>query len=94
VTRSEPGVDDPHEILGPEERISVEEMIASYTINGAFANFLDRETRSLEVGKKADNVVFDKNLFEIATSEISKIKVLMTIFIGKEVYKGKAIFKL
>lgn len=93
VTRCEPGVDDPNEILGPEERVSVEEMIACYTINGAFANFMEKETGSLEVGKKADIVVLNKNLFEIAPSEISKTKVLMTIFEGSEVYRDMTIFE-
>ncbi len=71
-----------NEIIGPEERVSVEEMIACYTINGAFANFLEKETGSLEVGKKADIVVLDKNLFEIVPSEISKTQVLMTILLS------------
>ena len=38
-------------------------------------------------GKRADFVVFDRNLFEIPTSEISEATVLMTIFDGRTVYK-------
>ena len=91
VTRCEPGVEDPNEVLGPEERVSVEEMIASYTINGAYANFLEGETGSLEVGKKADIIVLDQNLLENPSSKISETKVLMTIFEGKEIYRDASI---
>jgi hypothetical protein len=86
ITRSQSTSDDPGEILWPEERVTLEQMIRSFTINGAYANFLENETGSLEVGKKADLIVLDKNLFKIPVSEISKAKVLMTLFEGKEVF--------
>ena len=86
ITRSEFNTTDSTEILWPEERVSLEQMIRSFTINGAYANFLEKETGSIEVGKKADLVVLDKNLFEIPVNEIYKAKVLMTLFEGKEVF--------
>jgi len=86
ITRSEFNTTDSTEILWPEERVSLEQMIRSFTINGAYANFLENETGSIEVGKKADLVVLDKNLFEIPVNEIHKVKVLMTMFEGKEVF--------
>ena len=61
-------------------------MIRSFTINGAYANFLEKETGSIEVGKKADLIVLDKNLFEIPVTDIYKAKVLMTLFEGKDVF--------
>jgi hypothetical protein len=42
---------------------------------------------SLEVGKRADFVVLDRNLFEIPASEISEAEVLMTVFDGRTVYE-------
>jgi hypothetical protein len=86
ITRSEFNTTDPKEILWPEERVTLEQMIRSFTINGAYANFLEKETGSIEVGKKADLIVLDKNLFEIPVTEISKAKVLMTLFQGQEVF--------
>ncbi len=43
---------------------------------------------SIEVGKHADMVFLDRNLFEIDPTEISDVKVLKTIFAGKPVYSA------
>jgi predicted amidohydrolase YtcJ len=86
MTRSVPGVTDPKEILWPAERATLEQMIVSFTINGAYANFLENTTGSIEAGKMADLIVLDKNLFTIPVEEISKVKVVLTFFAGKEVF--------
>jgi len=91
ITRCIPGETDPSQILGPDERVSLEDMIAGYTINGAFANFVENETGSIEVGKKADMVVLDRNLFEIPETEIADTNVLMTLFEGKAIYRDVAL---
>ena len=87
ITRSEIGgsTEPP---LWPEECVSLEDMIASFTINGAYANFIDQETGSLEVGKQADVIILDQNLFEIPTNEIAQTKVLLTFVDGKEVFRA------
>jgi predicted amidohydrolase YtcJ len=90
TTRCEPGIIDSDEVLWPQECMSLDEMIASFTINGAYANFLEQDTGSLEVGKAADLVVLDRNLFEIPASEINRTKVLLTLFEGKEVYRDNS----
>ena len=91
ITRSCLGVTDPKEILWPEERATLEQMIASFTINGAYANFLENTTGSIEVGKMADLIVLDKNLFKVPVAEISKVKVVLTFFAGKEVFADSVI---
>lgn len=73
----------------PEERISLPEAIAGYTIRGAYLDFTEKETGSIEVGKAADLVVLDRNLFEIPPSRIHEAKVLWTLLEGKEVYRAK-----
>ena len=76
------------EVLWPEECSGLEDMIASFTYNGAYANFLENEIGSIEVGKQADIIVLDQNLFEIPANEIANTKVLLTIIGGKEIYKA------
>jgi predicted amidohydrolase YtcJ len=71
----------------PEEVVDLPTMLAAYTINGAYGLFQEHETGSLEVGKAADLVVLDRNLFEIPAHEIGKAKVLLTLLEGKEVYR-------
>jgi predicted amidohydrolase YtcJ len=72
--------------LLPEEAITLPEAVAAFTINAAYTNRLDKDTGSIEVGKRADLVVLDRNLFEIPASEISDTKVLLTLFEGKPVH--------
>jgi len=70
----------------PGEEVTIGEAIASYTINGAFANFQDEVTGSLETGKLADIVVLDKNLFDLEPVRISETRVMLTFLGGKLVH--------
>jgi predicted amidohydrolase YtcJ len=88
MTRTVPGVTDPKEALWPAERATLAQMIASFTINGAYANFLENTTGSIEVGKTADLIVLDQNLFHVPVEEISKAKVILTLFAGKIVFSA------
>jgi predicted amidohydrolase YtcJ len=71
----------------PEELVDLRTILACYTINGAYANFQERETGSIEVGKAADLAVLDRNLFETPPQEIHLTRVLLTLLGGKEVYR-------
>jgi predicted amidohydrolase YtcJ len=72
--------------LWPEEAVTVEQLIAAFTINGAYANFLEDETGSLEVGKSADLVVLSENILELPAERISEAEVLLTLFRGEPVF--------
>ena len=74
------------EVYLPDERIDLPEAIAAFTINAAFVNSLEDETGSLEVGKLADLVVLDRNLFAIDPADISETRALLTMFRGKAVH--------
>jgi predicted amidohydrolase YtcJ len=85
VTRQDPYDSGP--ILDESERVDVATMIDAYTINGAWIMGLDDRQGSIEVGKRADLVVLDRNLFEIPHSDISKAEVVLTVFDGRDVYR-------
>ncbi|WP_397571488.1 amidohydrolase [Schlesneria sp. T3-172] len=72
----------------PEETVDLSLMLAAYTINGAYVNFQEQETGSIEVGKAADLIVLDRNLFEIPRHEIHQAKVLLTLLEGEPVYRS------
>ncbi len=78
--------DDSYPVFIPEERIDLESAIVGFTINAAFVNKHEDETGSIEVGKLADLIVIDKNLFELEPEDISETKVLLTLFAGEPVY--------
>lgn len=72
------------------ESASLDQMIRSYTINNAYLMFNEDKVGSIEVGKRADLVVLEKNLFDIPVEEIDETKILMTIFDGQEVFRHPA----
>ncbi len=46
-------------------------------------------TGSIEIGKAADIIVVDQNIFKIPITDVHKTKVLMTIIEGETVYQSK-----
>jgi len=71
----------------PEQKISLEEAVKGYTLNGAYAEFSENMKGSVEKGKVADLVVLSRNIFKIPPDEIQKTEVKMTILNGKIIYK-------
>jgi urease alpha subunit len=65
---------------------NVEEAIKCYTINAAYVMRQEEKTGSLEVGKYADLIILDRDIFTIPVNTISKAKVELTLLGGKEVY--------
>jgi predicted amidohydrolase YtcJ len=85
ITRRDPYTNE-GPVLGAGERVDLDTMIAAYTIEGAYLMGLEAEQGSIEVGKRADLVVLDRNLFEVPASQINEAKVRMTVFDGRIVY--------
>ena len=85
VTRLDPDgkTDEP---LGENEEINLAQAIENYTLNSAYVNFLDVDTGSIEIGKLADIIVLDRNLFDIPASEINQVRVIATLFRGELVF--------
>ena len=71
----------------PEERLSREQALQSYTINNALAAFEEDIKGSLESGKLADITVLSKDILTIDEDEITSTEVLYTIVGGNVLYE-------
>lgn len=72
----------------PEEKLTVDEALRAYTVNNAFAGFMENKTGKLLPGYYADIAILSHNLFEIPSEEIKNVRVMRTVVNGKEVYKN------
>jgi len=84
VTRQAPGGGG--EVLGAQERITLEQAIDIFTRQSARQMNFDHATGTLEEGKLADFIVLDRNIFEIPVTQIHDTKVLYTFIDGEKVY--------
>jgi len=69
----------------PEQTIDLETALRAYTINGAYANFVDNNRGSITPGKYADLVLISENLFKIPAEKIKDVKVEWTMVGGRQV---------
>ena len=74
----------------PEEKISLEESIKAYTINGAEGTFEGHVRGSIKVGKYADLVIIDRNLFNIPPEDLINMEIDLTMVNGDIVYERVA----
>ncbi|MCP4148992.1 MAG: amidohydrolase [bacterium] len=71
------------------QRMSREEALRSYTINGAYASFEENIKGSLAPGKLADITILSKNIMTIPENEIPNTQVLYTIVGGKILFQAE-----
>ncbi|HSH76090.1 MAG TPA: amidohydrolase family protein, partial [Longimicrobiales bacterium] len=86
VRRVDPRLDE-GEAWIPEERVALRDIVYAYTMGGAFAGDLESETGSISEGKSADLVVLDRDVFRVPPTEISDVRVDLTILRGRVVYR-------
>ena len=70
----------------PDERLTRAEALKGMTLDAAYASFAEQELGSLSRGKKADFVVFDRDIMAIPVKEILEVKVKATVVDGGVVY--------
>jgi predicted amidohydrolase YtcJ len=70
----------------PEQRISVAQAIAGYTIGAAYASHREDTEGSLEPGKLADMIIVSRNPFEVDPHRLGKTEVKLTMVGGRVVY--------
>ncbi len=72
--------------LNRDEAVPLETMLAAYTRNAAYLMHQEQDTGTVEVGKQADLVVLERNLFEIPPETINETRVVRTFLEGRQVY--------
>jgi predicted amidohydrolase YtcJ len=73
----------------PEQRISVEDAVRGYTSVPAEFYRQTHEMGTLTPGKWADMIVLDRDIFQVDPMEIADMRVEMTIFDGRIVYRSE-----
>jgi len=71
----------------PEQKITVEEALRCYTVNNAYAMWMENEIGKIETGMLADIAVLSADLFTIAPEKIENVKVDITIFDGRVIHQ-------
>ncbi len=72
----------------PAQKLTVEEAVRAFTSGAAYASFGEHETGTIEVGKRADLTVLDRDVLTIAPAEILQTRAAMTIVRGRVVYEA------
>ncbi|NLP63159.1 amidohydrolase [Paraburkholderia sacchari] len=83
LTRQLAGEPDAAVFPDINERLSIPQLIAAYTIHGAYQLGMEKEIGSLSVGKRADLIVLERDLFEVGKYEIGKVDVGLTMMNGE-----------
>jgi predicted amidohydrolase YtcJ len=76
-------------VLNESEVVEREEMIRAYTIHAARSMLLDQWSGSITVGKKADFVLVDRDVFLVSSDVIRDTKVIWTMFAGNIIYDAQ-----
>ena len=74
----------------PEQKLSIQETIAIYTLGSAYAEFQEREKGSIEPGKLADLVLLCEDVLVMPAAAIRNVRVLKTWLGGDLVYDAAA----
>jgi predicted amidohydrolase YtcJ len=86
VTRVDPGARDAEPFL-PAQRLTLGQAFAAFTVGSATVNH-DDEAGSIEVGKRADLAVLDRDVFRADAGPLGDARVLMTIAAGRVVHQA------
>jgi predicted amidohydrolase YtcJ len=73
----------------PEQRLTREEALRSYTVDAAYAAFLEHDLGSLTPGKLADLVMLSKDIMTVPDAEIPTIEAVMTMVGGGVAYEKR-----
>jgi len=75
------------EAFFPKQALTLDQMLAGYTRNAAYGEFMDNRLGTLQPGKLADMVVLSQDLYKVPADTIAQTKVLLTVVGGKIVWR-------
>ncbi|HET6744901.1 MAG TPA: amidohydrolase [Candidatus Limnocylindria bacterium] len=87
VTRTDV-FDRGHEPLFPQERLTLDEALAAFTIGSAYVNHREAECGSIEVGKRADFAILDRNIRSPDVGPLGETQVIATFVDGQPVWEN------
>jgi predicted amidohydrolase YtcJ len=70
----------------PEQRLTLLEAVRGFTLHAAYAAFEEEERGSIEVGKRGDFTILDRDIFARPPADLLLARVLYTILDGEIVY--------
>ena len=74
----------------PEQKLTIEEAIESYTLGSAYAEFQEHDKGTITPGKLADFVLLSEDVLHLPPAELRRVRVLRTWVGGVEVYSAPA----
>ena len=86
VTRQDPS-NRVEGTLNENERMDLTEMLKAYTTNAAELMHQGHLTGTIEIGKFADLIILEKNLYKIPHKEIGEVRVIETVLEGNTVFR-------
>ncbi|HEY5182268.1 MAG TPA: amidohydrolase family protein, partial [Dermatophilaceae bacterium] len=73
----------------PEQRLTLAQAVSGFTLGTAYVNHDDQDSGSIEVGKRADLAVLDRNVFTEPVTELSDASVELTLSSGRPVFERR-----
>jgi predicted amidohydrolase YtcJ len=74
--------------VSPDQAMTIDEALYAHTMGGAYADFAEGKKGSLEPGKFADLIVWHDNPYTVATTDLLKLTIDLTMVGGKVVYQA------
>lgn len=75
--------------FGMAEAVDARAALRAVTIWAARQLFLEQEVGSIEVGKRADLAVWDRDFYSAPVADVKEARCLLTLFDGREVHRAK-----
>jgi predicted amidohydrolase YtcJ len=87
ITRVDPGERDAEPFL-PDQRLTIAQAFAAFTMGSAIVNHDEAAAGSIEVGKRADLAVLDRDVFAADAGPLGDARVVMTVAAGRVVHEA------